>query len=120
MYCTRSAHTETPPFLSFSRPQAIPLFLLSIPLYAVVKLDSSSSKTVQGAANGQVHLASANALDALKVLQVSSASCVGDGNGAPFGQAAHEVFVDALLEALVVGCMYQELAAVGLQQLDGF
>lgn len=97
-----------------------PSRLLAVPSHAVVKLDAVAAKAVEGAANGQVDPAAADLLDEVQVLEVAAAAGVGDGYAAPLGQPPDELLVNALLQALVVRGVDQELGAVGLELFDGF
>lgn len=94
--------------------------LLLVPLDALLQLDAVAPETVQRAADGQVHLAVADPLDRLEIVEVPAPAGVRDGDGGPRGQLRHELLVDALLQAFVVGGVDEELGAVRLQLLYGF
>jgi phosphoribosylformimino-5-aminoimidazole carboxamide ribonucleotide (ProFAR) isomerase len=72
-------------------------------LLSVGELDARTTKDVQGTSNRQVHLAVAELLDQLEILNRAAAAGVCDGNGTPLGQLGHELVVDAALQALYVG-----------------
>lgn len=91
------------------------MFLSPVPFDALVQLDAEAAEAVQGAADGQVDLPRAQPGDVVEIGQVPAAAGVGDGDTAPLGQLCDEVLVDAALEALVVGCVDEELGAVGLK-----
>jgi hypothetical protein len=60
--------------------------LSSIPVHAVIQFDTTTPETVKRASNGQVHLAFAEILDAVQVLQAPATPGVSDWYGAPLGQ----------------------------------
>lgn len=89
--------------------------MLLVPLYALFKCRPSSSENVQGATDRQVKSTGAALSDKVEVLHRTCSSCVGDWNGAPFGEAFHEVFVDPSLKSFIVCRMNQKLATVRFQ-----
>lgn len=86
-----------------------------VPLDAVVKLDPGPAEAVQGAAYREINPARAQPRHQLQVVQPPPSARVRDGNRAPIRQPRHQLLVDAPLQALVVGCVDEELGAVGLQ-----
>ena len=96
------------------------LFLLLVPCYTLGQRDAAASEAVQGAANGQIHLATAQLLHFFQVLQAPPPAGVGDWDAAPLCQLLDQLLVDTPLQALVVGRVDEELGAVRLQALDGF
>lgn len=80
-----------------------------IPLNTLLQLDPVAAETVQRATNRQVHLALAQLLHHLQILQVPAAASVRHGQTAPLGQSLHQLLVDALLQTLVVCCVNEEL-----------
>ena len=89
------------------------LRLLSVPFNTLGQGDTTSPKTIQRAADSQVHLAAAELLDLLQVFQIPSSAGVGHWDAAPLRQLCNQLLVDAPLQALVVGCVDEELGAVG-------
>ena len=51
-------------------------------------------------------------------MELSAASSVGDGDGAPLAQLCDQLVVDAALQALDIGGVDQELGAVGLEEAN--
>ena len=96
------------------------MLLPVIPSNGFLELDAAATEDVQRAANGQVNLATAQLLHQLQVLQVASAACVCDGNGADGGQELHELGVDTGLLAFDVRGVDQEFRAVRLEESDVF
>ena len=96
------------------------ILLPVIPRNSFLKLDATATEDVECAANRQVNLAAAQFLHQLQVLQVASAACVCDRDGADGGQELHELGVDTGLFAFDVGSVDQELCAVGLEESDVF
>jgi hypothetical protein len=94
------------------------LHLLAVPLDAVGELDARTAKDVQGTSNRQVHLAVAELLDQLEILNRAAAAGVRDGNGTPLGQLGNQLVVDAALQALYVGGVDEELGAVRFEEGD--
>jgi len=91
-----------------------------IPLDTVRKRDPATTKHVQRTPDGQIDLATAELLDQVQVLQMSSSARVRHGNAAPLGQPRHELVVDTLLQAFVVGGVDEEFRAVGFEAGDAF
>lgn len=60
---------------------SVTLFL--VPLHTIVKLDTRSSKAIQGTSDGKINLSIAQTLYTLKVVQVSTTASICDGNRAP-------------------------------------
>ena len=94
------------------------LHLLAVPLDAVDELDARTTEDVQRTSNCQVHLAVAELLDQLEILNRTAAARVCDGNSAPLGQLGNELVVNAALQTLYVGSVDEELGAVGLEEGD--
>lgn len=90
-------------------------YLPPVPLDTLVQLHPRPAEAVQRASDGEVNLPSAQLLDHVQVGEISPAASVGDGYAAPPRQARDKLLVDATLQALVVGGVYQELRAVGLE-----
>lgn len=57
-----------------------------IPLNAFIECDAGAAKDIQGTPDGQIHFAIAANMDFLQILNAPSTTCIGDRNGAPFGQ----------------------------------
>lgn len=89
-----------------------------IPIYTLLKPHSRASKDIQRASNREVHLAIAKIMHKLHVLQMPASARVRDWYRAPPAQLPYQVLVDAALQALIVGCMDQELGAERLKLLD--
>ena len=94
--------------------------LLLVPFYTVVKLDTGSSKTIQGTSDSEIHLSVAQPFHQLQIVEVSTSACVRNGNRAPLCKSADQTLVDALLKTLVVCRVDEKLGAVWFQTLDGF
>ena len=100
--------------------KSVRIFLLPVPLHALVKLDATPSKHVQRTADSKVDFASTQLLHQIQILQVAAPASIRDRDGTPFGQLAHQRVVDALLQTLVVRGVDQELGAVWFEELDRF
>ena len=96
-----------------------PSFLLLIPFNTLGQRHTTAAETIQRAANGQVHLATAELLYLLQIFQVPSSAGVGYWDAAPLCQLLDQLLVDAPLQALVVGRVDEELGAVWFQAFDG-
>ena len=92
--------------------------MLLVPNYTVLKLRSNPTENVKRASNGQVDLSSTELLYQIQIPDVPASASVRDRYRAPLCQSGDELLVDPLLEALVVGGVDQELAAVGLEHFD--
>ncbi len=97
-----------------------PSLLLLIPFNTLGQCDTTAAKTIQRAANGQVHLATAELLHLLQIFQVPSSAGIGYWDAAPLCQLLDQLLVDAPLQALVVGGVDEELGAVWFQTFNGF
>lgn len=91
-------------------------------LAAIIPLDAlrelkRTPEDVQRTSNGQIHLSAAEFGDSIQIMDVLGASRVSNRNRAPFSESLHQIFVDALLEAFVIGCVDEEFAAVLLEEL---
>lgn len=84
----------------------------------MIEFCSVSSKDIQRTPDGQVHLPIATLLYEIKVLDSSSTAGVSHWDRTPFGQPCHEVGIDTLLEALVVGGVDEELRTVWFEHFD--
>ena len=93
--------------------RARPSLPLSIPLHAVLELDSAPTEDVERTADRQVDPASAQSLDGVQVGDATCSAGVRDRDGAPLAEAPDQILVDAALEAFGVGGMDEELGAVG-------
>lgn len=98
----------------------LPLHPRLVPLAALVKLDPVTAKYIQRTSNGQIYFSATQTLDQFQVLQIATASCIGDGNIRPSREFADQLLVNALLKTFVVRCVDQEFGAVGLEEGDGF
>lgn len=87
-----------------------------VPLNALIECHSRATEDIQSAPNGQVNLSFAASVHFLQVLQMTSATSVGDGYRAPIGQFGYELLVNALLQSLHVCRVNQELRAVWFQE----
>ena len=87
--------------------------MLLVPFNTLGQRHAASAETIKRTADSQVDFPTAQPLDCLEVLEVSAASCVGDGDAAPLGQSLDEILVNTLLQALVVGGVDEKFAAVG-------
>ena len=96
-----------------------PSLLLLIPFNTLGQRHTTAPKTIQRAANGQVHLATAEFLYLLQIFQIPSSAGVGYWDAAPLCQLLDQLLVDAPLQALVVGRVDEELGAVWFQAFDG-
>lgn len=94
--------------------------MFPIPPHTLFQRHPVPAEAVQRTTDGEVDLPAAEGLDAVQVRQGAGPAGVGHGDGAPLRQALDEGLVDALLEALVVGGVDEELGAVGLKLGDGF
>lgn len=91
-----------------------------VPFTTLVKLDPITAKYIQRTSNSQIYFSATQTLDQFQVLQIATASCIGNGNIRPSREFADQLLVNALLKTFVVGCVDQELRAVGLEEGDGF
>jgi len=92
------------------------LCLLRIPLDAVLELDARTTKDIQCAANGKIHLALAQLLHQFQIFNRAASTGVRDGYAAPFRQLGNEFVVYTALQAFDVGGVDEELAAVGFEE----
>lgn len=92
------------------------LLLLRIPRNAVFELHRTSTENIQCTSNGQINLTIAKLLDRVQVLQAPAAPSIRHWDAAPRGQFLHELVVDTLLEALVIGGVDEEFGAVRLEE----
>ena len=75
-------------------------FLVSmrfIPLYTLVKGDTSATKDIQSTANSQINLALAAGMNLLQILETSCTPRVRNRDCAPLSQFGHQILVNALL-----------------------
>jgi hypothetical protein len=93
---------------------------LPVPRNSLLKLDATATKDVQRAANSQINLATAQLLHQLQILQVASATCICNWNGADRRQKLHKLGVDTSLFTFDVGGVDQKLRAVRLKECDVF
>lgn len=97
---------------------AISLLLLLIPLNTLGQRDTTSTKAIQRTSNGQVYLAATQLFHLFQIFQITAPAGVGYWDATPLCQLLNQLLVDAPLQALVVGCVDEELGAVWLQTLD--
>ena len=75
-------------------------FLVSmrlIPLYTLVKGDTSATENIQSTANSQINLALAAGMNLLQILETSCTPRVRNRDCAPLSQFRHQILVNALL-----------------------
>lgn len=89
--------------------------LAPIPFDTFVQLHSRTAEAVQRAPDGEINLPSAQLLDHVQVGEIPPAASIGDGYATPLRQTRDKLLVDATLQALIIGGVYQELGAVGLE-----
>lgn len=103
-------------------PSSALLFTLpcAIPCNAVLELHARAAEAVEGTADGQVDLSSAQPGHEVEIVQRPATARVRDWNRAPIGQPSHELLVDSALQTLVVCRVDEELGTVRLELLDAF
>ena len=94
--------------------------MLLVPGHTVLEPRSNPTENVKRASDRQVDLSSTQLLHQIQIPDVPAPTGVRDGDRPPLCQSGDELLVDALLQALVVGGVDQELAAVGLEHADVF
>ena len=110
---------DGPDFPSCSRAGRGLAAVVRIPPHHFVQSDSLPAKDVERAADGEIDRAVAQSVDKLEVGETATAAGVRDGKRAPRRESANKVVIDALLQALVVGGVNEELGAERLEQGDG-
>ena len=91
--------------MSTPRPQR------AIELHAIGVPHAGSSEEIQCAADGQIHSAAADLLDAGEVVEGAGPAGVGRGQRRSVGQARHEFFVDSPAQAFHIDGVDEELGA---------
>ncbi|TLD31283.1 hypothetical protein PspLS_02342 [Pyricularia sp. CBS 133598] len=88
------------------------LLLSSIPLNALLQLNATPTKAVQGATDGQVDFAIAQSLNCVEVIEVSAAPGVRHRYGTPFGQSLNKILIYTTLKTLIIRGVNKKLGTV--------
>lgn len=84
------------------------VILVLIPFDTVIELDTSPSEAVERTSNCKVHLSIAQSFHQPEVFEASTTSGICDRDGTPLRQSAHQLFINTLLQPLVIRCMDEE------------
>lgn len=90
-----------------------------IPSDEIVEAERFSAEEIEGAADGDVHVALREAVDGFQVGKGGSAAGVGERAVRPAAEKTHELGVDALAESFDVGGVDEEFGAEGGELIEG-
>ena len=84
----------------------------AIPRDAFIEVNARAAEYIEGAADGDVHVAPANVVSELEVGEAAGTASVSDRNPLPLAEQAEQVFVHAAALAFDVGSVNEEFRAV--------
>src|SRR5271154_3817049 len=92
---------------------SVAALLGAVPGHAVLVAHPAAAEDVERAAEGEVEAPAAQAVDQQQVVDVLAAAGIGAGQRRPAPERLHQLLIDAAAQALDVGGMDEQLAAMG-------